>query len=384
MPSTVQGVRGTASILQNRQVIDISHTIHLLEPSAYPLITLLNSLEKVKPAHNPVVRWMEDELEPLTDLLNGAVAAAAVALTVDNGGWWRVNDIGHVPRTGENFRVTAVAANVLTVVRSFGPVAAAALNDDEPLWNLGPAQREGDTSRALLSTLEVEQSNRTQIVRTPFGTTNTQSATDLYDGNDFDYQARKHAIEHLVRLERTLLWGQSDQAVVAGQPLRALQGVFQFIATNRIDVGGVLTESEFDAFCEVAFRYGGSDQKLLVASGRVIQAINNFAKEKMDTYVGESAYGLNLREYVSPFGRILIAYHRQFVGDIYSGQALLLDMDRVVLRPLRGGRSAGNLAVRVTNIQANDEDARRDEYLTEASLEFQNEKAHALLTGVTG
>jgi hypothetical protein len=384
MPSTVQGVRGTASILQNRQVIDISHTIHLLEPSAYPLITLLNSLEKVKPAHNPVVRWMEDELEPLTDLLNGAVAAAAVALTVDNGGWWRVNDIGHVPRTGENFRVTAVAANVLTVVRSFGPVAAAALNDDEPLWNLGPAQREGDTSRALLSTLEVEQSNRTQIVRTPFGTTNTQSATDLYDGNDFDYQARKHAIEHLVRLERTLLWGQSDQATVAGQPLRALQGVFQFIATNRIDVGGVLTESEFDAFCEVAFRYGGSDQKLLVASGRVIQAINNFAKEKMDTYVGESAYGLNLREYVSPFGRILIAYHRQFVGDIYSGQALLLDMDRVVLRPLRGGRSAGNLAVRVTNIQANDEDARRDEYLTEASLEFQNEKAHALLTGVTG
>jgi hypothetical protein len=384
MPSTVQGVRGTASILQNRQVIDISHTIHLLEPSAYPLITLLNSLEKVKPAHNPVVRWMEDELEPLTDLLNGAVAAAAVALTVDNGGWWRVNDIGHVPRTGENFRVTAVAANVLTVVRSFGPVAAANLNDDEPLWNLGPAQREGDTSRALLSTLEVEQSNRTQIVRTPFGTTNTQSATDLYDGNDFDYQARKHAIEHLVRLERTLLWGQSDQAVVAGQPLRALQGVFQFIATNRIDVGGVLTESEFDAFCEVAFRYGGSDQKLLVASGRVIQAINNFAKEKMDTYVGESAYGLNLREYVSPFGRILIAYHRQFVGDIYSGQALLLDMDRVVLRPLRGGRSAGNLAVRVTNIQANDEDARRDEYLTETSLEFQNEKAHALLTGVTG
>jgi hypothetical protein len=59
-------------------------------------------------------------------------------------------------------------------------------------------------------------------------------------------------------------------------------------------------------------------------------------------------------------------------------------MDRVVLRPLRGGRSSGNVAVRVTNIQANDEDSRRDENLTECSLEFQNEKAHALLTGVTG
>jgi len=384
MPSTVAGVRGTASILANRQVIDISHTIHLLEPSAYPLITLLNSLDKIKPAHNPVVRWMEDELEPLTDLVNGAVAAAAVAITVDNGGWWRVDDLAHIPRTGENMRITGIAGNVLTAVRSFGPVAAAAIVDDEPIWNLGPAQREGDTSRTLLSTLEVEQSNRTQIVRSPFGTTNTQSATDLYDGNDFDYQARKAAITHLAKLERLFLFGQTATAVVAGQPLRTMQGVLEYIATNRIDVGGVLTESEFDAFCEIAFRYGGSDQKLLIASGRVIQAINNFAKEKMDTYVGESAYGLNLREYVSPFGRVLIAYHRQFVGDIYSGYGLLLDMDKVVLRPLRGGKSAGNLAVRVTNIQANDEDARRDEYLTEASLEFQNEKAHALLTGVTG
>ncbi len=81
MPSTVAGVRGTASILQNRQVIDISKTIHLLEPSAYPLITTMNSLDKVKPAHNPTVRWMEDELEPLTDLVNGALAAGGVGFT---------------------------------------------------------------------------------------------------------------------------------------------------------------------------------------------------------------------------------------------------------------------------------------------------------------
>lgn len=384
MPSTVQGVRGTASILANRQVIDISKTIHLLEPSAYPLVTFCNSLGKSKPAHNPVVRWMEDELAPKTDLANGAVAANVAAITVDNGGWWRTDDIGHIPRTGENFRVTAVAGNVLTTVRSYGAQAAAAIVDDEPIWNLGPAQREGDTSRALLSTLEVEQSNRTQIIRTPFGTTNTQSATDLYDGNDFDYQARKAAIDHAVSIERFLIFGQNNQATVAGQPLRTMSGILEYIQTNRVDVGGVLTEAEFDAFCEVAFRYGGTEQKLLMASGRLIQAINNFHKEKMDTVPLKEAYGLNLRRYVSPFGTVLISYHRQFVGTIYSGMGVLVDMDKIVLRPLRGGRSAGNLAVRVTNIQANDEDSRRDEYLTECSLEFQNEKAHALLTGVTG
>jgi hypothetical protein len=81
---------------------------------------------------------------------------------------------------------------------------------------------------------------------------------------------------------------------------------------------------------------------------------------------------------------VLLAYHRQFTGDIYSGHGYLLDLDKIVMRPLRGGRSAGSLAVRITNIQANDEDSRRDEYLSELSLEFQNEKAHAMLTGVEG
>jgi len=383
MATTVQGTRGTASILGDRQKIDISNTIHLLEPSSYPLTTLCNSLDKVKPAHNPTVRWMEDELEPRTDLANGAIAANIAALVVDNGGFWRVGDIGHVPRTGENFRVTLVAANTLTITRSWGATAAANIVDDEPIWNLGPAQREGDTSRALLSTLEVEQLNRTQIIRTPFGTTNTQSATDLYDGNDFDYQARKSAIEHLVNIERMLIFGQTNTATVAGQPLRTMSGILEFIKTNRHDAGGILSESELDAFCEIAFRYGGSDNMLMICSGRVIQAINNFAKEKLQVVGGET-YGVNLQSYMSAFGQIKLAYHRQLVGTIYSGYALLLDMDKIVLRPLRGGRSSGNLAVRVTNIQAPDEDSRRDEYLSELSLEFQNEKSHALLTGVTG
>jgi hypothetical protein len=315
---------------------------------------------------------MEDELEPLTDLVNGAATAAAVTLTVDNGGWWRVGDIAHIPRTDENLRVTGVAGNVLTVVRSVGAQAAAAIVDDEPIWNLGPAQREGDTSRALLSTLEVEQSNRTQIVRTPFGTTNTQSATDLYDGNDFDYQARKAAITHMVKLERLCLWGQRSLATVNGQPLRTMDGIQAFIQTNRIDINGVLTESELDAACEVAFRYGGSDEMLMVTSGRVIQAINNFHKEKMETRQDESTYGVNVGTYRSPFGDLKVAYHRQFTGDIYGGWAYILNMDKIYLRPLRGGRSAGNLSVRITNIQANDEDARRDEYLTEFTLEFQS------------
>ena len=115
MPSVVAGTRGTADILANRQRIDISDTVHLLEPSSYPLIAFLNSLDKVKPAHNPVVRWMEDELEPLTDLVNAAHTAATSSSGPSNDtNTWRPRNTkrrtcGYSPSSGHTTGNTRTA-----------------------------------------------------------------------------------------------------------------------------------------------------------------------------------------------------------------------------------------------------------------------------------
>ena len=385
MPSMVSGIRGLNQILSGRIVPDMADVINLLEPSRYPLVTVLNSLKKVKQARNSQIRWMEDELDPRTDLINnaGGYTAAAVSIVVDNGAFFRVNDLIHVPRTSENLRVSGVATNTLTVVRSVGDQSAAAVNDDEPLLILGGAQREGDTSRALISTLEVEHNNFTQIVRTPFGTTNTQAASELYDGNDLDYQAAKKLIEHAIDIERILLFGQRSSATVNNQFLRTCGGLLERIQTNRIDIAGILTESQLDAVCRSAFRYGGN-MKLGIFSPRVVQAINNFAKEKLVTVPEDESYGLALRKYVSPFGDLYLTNHWLLQGNIYSGHGIIVDMDNLILRPLRGMDGTSRFAKRVKNIQAPDEDARRDEYLSEFSFMVQQEKTHSLLTNVQG
>ncbi len=77
MATTQTGMRGIRQILEGRQVPDMAQTIALLEPQAYPFTQFLNGMDKVVPARNPIVRWMEDELDPKVDVVTAQATAAA-------------------------------------------------------------------------------------------------------------------------------------------------------------------------------------------------------------------------------------------------------------------------------------------------------------------
>jgi hypothetical protein len=369
----------------------MAETIALLEPSSYPFTQFLNAMDKVKPARNPVVRWMEDELDPRIDTLTGSEASDQTTWSVAHPEYFTVDDVVNVPESNENVVVSGVnlGAGTIDVDRSVGFEPAAAYSAGTVLRIIGSARAEGDVSRGINSTLEVEQLNYTQILRTSLGATNTQLASELYDGNDLEYQAAKKMIVHMKDMEQTLIFGQRAITTAtlsvdsSTQYKRFAGGILEFIQTNRMDVGGVLTESDFDAFCRVLFRYGNS-RKVLLCAPVVIQAINNFAKEKLVTIPDDERYGLALREYRSPFGDVVLVNHWLLSGDVYGGFAIGLDVDNILLRVLRGRDGSNRYVRRIRNIQANDQDARKDELLSEFTLQVIQEKTHALLTGVLG
>ncbi len=391
MATTQTGFRGIRAILDGRQVPDMAETIALLEPQAYPFTQFLNAMDKVVPARNPVVRWMEDELDPRVDTLTASATAGAGTFSMAHPEYFTIDDVVNVPFTNENAAVTAidVGAGTIDVDRSVGFEPAAALAAGEVVRIIGGARAEGDVSRGINSTLEVEQLNYTQIHRTSLGATNTQLSTELYDGNDLEYQAAKKMIVHLKDIEQTLLFGQraitTSTLSVDGstQFKRYLGGILEFIQTNRMDINGILTESDFDAFCRLSFRYGQS-RKLLLCSPVLMQAINNFAKDKLVTIPSDERYGLALREYRSPFGDVILANHWLLSGEVYGGYGVLIDTDNVLLRVLRGRDGSNRFVRRIRNIQANDQDARKDELLSEFTLQVIQEKTHSLLTGVLG
>ncbi len=390
MPTVQQGARGTIDLLDDLIVQEMMRRVAQLEPSARPLTTLMNNLEKVLQTDQPEPQHAEDELLPNIDLSSGAIAANVTALPVQNEQFYIVGDIIHVPRTGENMRVTNLPGGGVVDVRRGVGGPPAAIEDNEPLWILGGAQREGDTSRVALNTLEVQYTHFCQIIRNSVEGTGTQLATRQH-GGDFEEQAEKKLIEHKRQMEYFFKWGRPSRESVNGEWLRTMEGLNHRIQTNRMAVDGVLGEGEWDAFLEMGFQFGNA-KKIALCSPRVIRSINNFAKNRLEVRTGEDAYGLTIYEYNSPHGVVCLVNDRELKGEIYSGYAMLIDPDYLVVRYLRAGpegnrseRYMGNLyCKRVTNIQANDSDTRKDEIFSELCLQMIHERVHAVLTGVTG
>lgn len=377
----VNGVRDTNNILAAKMKIDMAEKIALLQPSATPLTVFTKRAKGATvAAKNPKYSWMEDDLGARWDAINNGAGYAnnATSIIVDNGDYFSAGDQVKVPRTGEVMLVTAVATNTLTVTRGFGVTAAAALVDNDPIVIIGNVNEEGSGTRTLKSTLEVEVFNYTQIFKTPFGVTNTQNSTDMFGGQDLSYQQKKKGIEHMVDMERAFMFGEKKLDTSGSHPKRATGGLLSFLNQNNYDASGALTQSEFDQnVAELAFRYGSSE-KLMLCSARVLSVINGWATGKLQIQQGEDTFGLSVTKYVTPFGVLNLVYHPLLEGAVYGGYGVILDVENIKNRPLQGRDTKLE-----TNIQANDEDQRKDQYLTEAGLQVSLPKTHAVVTGVT-
>lgn len=390
MPTVQTGTRGTIDLQNDLIVQEMMARVALLDPGDKVFTTVLNQFEKVKPTENPEPQHAEDELFPNIDLVNGAHVPNDTTIEVDNPLFYLVGDILHVPRTGENMRVTiSPGTSPITVVRGVGAPPADLL-DDEPLWILGGSSEEGATSREAKNTLEVPYTHYCQILRNSIDHTGTAMATRVH-GSDFEDQFEKKLIEHKRQMEYFILWGTPSRTAVNNQWLRTMEGINHRIQTNRFAVNGILGEGEFNAFCMMGFQYGNS-RKLLVASPTVVQAITNFAQARLETDQSAKEYGLAISSLQTPHGVVDIVSHRELKGTTYGGYAYLIDPDYLILRYLRAGEGDGSTAKfegnrfckRVRNIQANDADLRKDEIFSEFTFMLMQERTMAVMTDVDG
>ncbi|PLR84656.1 hypothetical protein CVD25_01075 [Bacillus canaveralius] len=381
MPPQVKGIRDTLNVQQAKMKIDMSEKIALLQPEATPFITFMKRAKnKTEAANNPKFSWLEDDLGARWDAINNAAgyAAGVTDIIVDNGDYFSVGDLVKVPRTGEVLAVTAVNVNTLTVVRGYGVTAAAAIVDNDPIVIIGNANQEGSGTREIKTTNEIEVFNYTQIFKTPFGVTNTQNASANYGMKDLAYQQKKKGTEHMMDMSRSFLFGEKKLDTSGNKPKRTTGGLLSFLTANRYDAGGALTQSEFDQnIAEVVFKYGSSE-KLMLASARLLSVINGWAMGKLQIEQGEKTFGLSVVKYVTPFGTLNLVHEPLFEGAVYGSYGMVLDPENFKYRPLKGRDTKLE-----TNIQANDEDLREDQYITEAGLEVRLPKTHAVITGVT-
>lgn len=389
--AVITGARATAGATQinaNTRVVDMSDTIHLLDPNLAPLTAVTMKLRKAH-AISPKVEWLEDDYLPSSDTLNepGGVLAGDTTITVDNGSYFRIGDVLKHLDSGEVLLVTGVSSNDLTVTRSVGGTAASAMDDADVLLIIGNANAENSLGRTLKTTQKTNEYNYTQIFRWPFGASGTLQASELYGGDDMAYQTRKAGLEHRIQMERSFLFGERSENTSGATALRTCGGVIERITSNVTNLNGNLTLSAMETWLKTLFRYGPA-AKMLFASRDIVSYLNLIAIDggsaKLQTVPSTRSFPLALTEYVSGHGKLYIVTHNLLEGagannQSYGRWALGLDLDSIYYRYLQGR----DTQIR-QHIEENDRDGRVDEYLTEACPMLIQEKNHSIINDIDG
>ncbi|MBS0188991.1 MAG: DUF5309 family protein [Planctomycetes bacterium] len=331
-----------------------------------------------------------DTLLPNTDTLNQTTfspdAQNATSLTVQNGARFQVGDLVRPDASTEVMQVTAVAGNVLTVVRGFGATTKATLANGKRLFILGNAALEGADATSARFTLRARKANYTQIFSATVEVSGSMRAARQHGIDDeLEYQKQERLRELLRDLENCVINGVAPSTNPQGSSTvrRSMNGIIRSIATNQyvpnsgqMPAGGGsgtdLNEPVLNAALRLIWEQSQGKIDTIVCSGALKRRINGFATGSRAYTPEDKSFRDMISTYESDFGVCRVILSRWVPTDTL----LLLDSSRIGVLPLQG-RSFGYKPLAQTG------DAVSGQLLGEYTLEFKNENAHGVIRSLT-
>lgn len=261
---------------------------------------------------------------------------------------------------------------------------------------IGSAHAEGALIPESIQYDPTRWKNYTQIFRNSLEITRTAEKTRLRTGPEYNRMKADTLEMHSVEMEKAYLFGTPSENMGSnGKPIRTTGGLIWAIKNG----GGLQARfagTQADWFSDdpdgglnwferqlmYCFNFGATE-KLAFAGNSALLALNQLAR-KWGTwqYTTQSrAFGINVNEFVTPFGTITVKTHPLFSQEPTNQQSM------VIFEPK-------NLRYRfITDTTFMDDnmkqghsryDARKEEFLTEAGLEFHHPKSWAWLNGLGG
>lgn len=395
MPTVVSGYRSATptGIASQRLVIEMQDKIYQYDPSKTPMLHFLSMSAEGSKASAAVYNHLEDEPLPSWGTLGANLSSGAtISITVADSTFIRPGDLIVIPTSIVAGKPEVLYANGtpadathFTAIRDWaqvnGGVGGTAALSGANFVVIGNVNAEGTGTRTMMQTTEAAIQNFCQIIKTPWGITGTLDATTTYGGPDRVTQAQKAATEHAFEQERTFLFGQKNSRTDAttSRAIRSTGGIYYWLTTNSVNAGGTLTHATMETLCEKVFRYGSST-KVMLCSRRVMSQLDNIAEARLETVARQDTYGVQMKRYVSGHGELLVKIHDLLIND-YAGSAIVVDMANIQKRFTVNQDGKRDALLRM-NIQLPEEDAVKNEYLSEVGLHVHLEKTHGLLTGV--
>ncbi len=210
-----------------------------------------------------------------------------------------------------------------------------------------------------------------------------------------------------MEMEKAYLWGiQTENTGSNGKPERTTKGLIPWIKGATADgalVADYATDDALavtagidgktwlqgagdwlDAALEQIFRYG-SDERMSFCGSGVILAINKFVKSqgssKFELNVKTGAYGIKVTEWVTPFGVVYFKRHPLFSYEATNRNAAVIFDPKDVMYKYIDDTSFYGQDPKKVSTSGDRIDGTKEEYLTEAGLEFHHPAKCAYLTG---
>jgi hypothetical protein len=381
-----------ATSVEGEKIIDMDEQIRVLRPDEAQFTTM-TSRTPTTVATREKVNWLEEEDFPriVTNTSAQLVGDTAIPLTAGQGLIVQANDLLRNMRTGEGVRVASVATDTITIARGVGSVAAAAVNAGDSWLVVGDAQPQGSDFPSPRYLQRVLGFNFTQITRTTWGFTATDTSINKFGGREPAKEAVRKAREHKRKWEAIGFFGMRSFAAAVppeNEPRGTSGGMVEFIQTYKYNVGGTtMTPNGFDNWVSGPMAFG-SQNKVLFAAPAVLLNMSNWLRSGMGQYyqpaAGESIYGVQITAFVSgAFGyRLPVVVKKEWsefpvAGGGYGGYAFLVDMDYVMRRPLQDRDTK-----LLTDQQPRGKDSYNAEYMCEASYEIAHQRCHGFLYNV--
>jgi hypothetical protein len=382
------GTVDTEALLADERVVDMENEFRLLDPDESQFSTILNKLPS-KPAIREKINWLEDQYFPRQVTVSGAQTnvETTIETSAGEGLYVRKGDLLRNMRTGEMLEADADGASgSFTCVRGIGDAAAAAMNDADELLIVANVSAQGADVGTLKVTTRTLGYNYSQIVRHPFGFTDTEIEIETYGSGDPMNEIAKKAVEHKRALEALHFFGARDFTSASPSSKGYMGGIAEYLTSNVFSSIGNLSRGGLDDKLRQIFQHGSRNKVIFSAPvpGQALSGLmaDNWVRAQPD----ERVYGAKVSGFITgSFGdRVPVIVKREWgtfptASNQYGSWMVVVDLDYVKKRPLR---NRGTRLLR--NRQGNGEDRTVHEYLTELSFEVSVEQAHGILKGITG
>lgn len=350
----------------------VTDEILLLNPTQTPMLNLLGFSQ---PVTSTTHVWYEDAMFATRTTVTAAAAVDATEIKVASTEPFRPRTIAEIDDELVLVQAVDTAANKITVVRGYSGTTAAAITKDSPIESLYGDGLEGADAREARFKERLKVDNVTQIFEDTVSITGSAEAVAQYGigtSGLYSYEKAKKQIELALQLEKAIIGGRKSD----NGNRRTMRGIRSFIETNVTTAGGPVTKKLLDDVVQKVYNAGGfatgSAGYTFVVPAVQKRAISELASSNIRLTQAENSRGQKVDHLINDFGTFQVVLNDNLKPD----EILFIDANRIKIRPL-GDRSFGHTYLGVKG------DYQSGIIVGEYTLEFEQEKAHARIKGLT-